>query len=68
MPFVPKIQDSEDTSNFDKMFTEETPKFSPVDEGKQFIGRWRERVRVCMQREGVCREIEMERECLCVEK
>lgn len=33
VPFVPKVQDSEDTSNFDKMFTEETPKFSPVDEG-----------------------------------
>ena len=35
-PFVPNVDgNDDDTSNFDPMFTDETPNFTPVNEGKQ---------------------------------
>ena len=34
-PFVPNVAgEDDDTSNFDTMFTDETPNFTPVNEGK----------------------------------
>ena len=39
-PFVPNINNEhdDDTSNFDTMFTDETPNFTPVNEGSCRVG------------------------------